>query len=192
MRSPATPWGSTASRMRDESNHALFGAFQAAEPPRHREWRTRWRCSPWSGHLAAVECALTAGTGAQSQGEANAPKNAGNGGVERENRVDRGVAGAPTHYGELYRTRGTHRARLSASTLCGRTRQSRWWSRRGGRRSELAGREAPSVGGDGARRSGSCCARVRGRATARAERRKWQRGRRRMRPGAPGGRPGRV
>ena len=59
----------------------------------------------------AVEPALTAGIGARSQGGANATKNAGNGGVERENRADRGVAGALTHSSELYRTRGTHRAR---------------------------------------------------------------------------------
>ena len=93
----------------------------------------------------AVEPALTAGIGARSQGGANATKNAGNGGVERENRADRGVAGALTHSSELYRTRGTHRARLSASTRCGRTRRSRWWSRRRGRSAELAGREAPNV-----------------------------------------------
>ena len=127
----------------------------ASSPPAMAERRS---CSPWSSHLAAVERALTVGMGAQSQGGANATKDARNGGEERENRADRGVAGAPTHSGELYRTRGTHRARLSASTGCGRTRRSRWWSRRGGRRSELAGREAPSVGSDGARRSYCCCA----------------------------------
>jgi len=99
-----------------------------------------------------------AGTGAQSQGGANAPKNARNGGEERENRADRGVSGAPTHSGVLYRTRETHRARLSASTGYGRTRRSHRWSRRGGRRPELAERGAPSVGGDGAWWSGYCCA----------------------------------
>ena len=145
-------------------------------------WR---RCSPWSGHLAAVERALTAGTGAQSHGGANAPKNARNGGEERENCVDRGVVGAPTHSGELHRTRETHRARLSASTGCGRTRRSRRWSQRGGRRTELAERGPPSVDGDGARRSSCGCVRAREWARPRAERRVWQ-------PGAPSGRPGRV
>jgi len=87
-------------------------------------------------------------------------KNANNGREERENRADRKVAGAPTHSGELYRAHETHRARLSA-TECGRMRRSRWQSRRGGRRPELAGREAPSVSGDGARRSGCYGARAR-------------------------------
>ena len=85
----------------------------ASSPPATAE---RWRCSLWPGHAAVVERTLTAGIGAQGQGETNAPKNARNGGVEGENRADRGVAGAPTHSSELYRTRGTHRARLSAST----------------------------------------------------------------------------
>ena len=93
----------------------------------------------------------------------NATNDARNGGEERENRADRGVTGAPTRSGELYRTRETHRARLSVSTGCGRTRWSRRWSRRGGRRPELAGGGAPSVGGDGARRSCCCCERERGR-----------------------------
>jgi len=80
--------------------------------------------SPWSGCFAAVERGLTMGKGAQSQGKANAPTNASKGGKERENRASREVAGAPTHSGELYRARGAHRARLSASTRRGRTRRS--------------------------------------------------------------------
>ena len=133
-----------------------------------------------------------AGVGARDQGEANAPKNARNGGVEGENRVDRRVAGAPTHSGELFRTRGTYRARLSASTRCGRMRRSCWRSRRGRRGPELAGREAPSH-----RRRWRAAewqmlrASERG-ARARVEELKWQRAQQRMRPSAPGGRPGRV
>jgi len=102
VRSPATPRGPTASRTRDESGHALFGAYRVSELPRRREWRTRRRCSPWSGHLTAVERAVTARMGAQSQGGVNAPKNARNGVEERENRADRGVTAAPTHSVELY------------------------------------------------------------------------------------------
>jgi len=45
-----------------------------------------------------------AGVGARDQGEASAPKNARNGAIEGENRADRGVAEAPSHSGELFRT----------------------------------------------------------------------------------------
>ena len=126
------------------------------------------------------------------QDRANALKNACNGGEERENRASREVAGAPTHSGELYRARGAYRARLSASAGCGRARRGHGWLRMGGRRPELARRRAPSVGGNGERRSGCCCMRTRERARAREEERVWQRGRRRTRPGAPSGRLGRV
>jgi len=66
----------------------------------------RRHCSPRSGHHAAVERALMAGIGARGRGEANAPKSTRNGGVEGENRADRGIAGVPTHSGELSRARG--------------------------------------------------------------------------------------
>ena len=47
-----------------------------------------------------------AGIGARGRGEANAPKSTRNGGVEGENRADRGIAGVPTNSGELSRARG--------------------------------------------------------------------------------------
>ena len=144
----------------------------------------RRRCSPWCGHFVAVERALATGKDAQCQGEANAPTNASNGGEERENRLSREVAGAPTHSGELYRASGAYRARLSASTGYGMARWSCWCLRMGGRRTELARRKAPSVCCNGARWCGCCCARAEGHV--------WQRGRRWTRPGAPGGRLGRV
>ena len=96
-------------------------------------------------------------SGCASQGGANATNDARNGGEGRDTHADRGVAGALTCSGELYRMRETHRARLSATTGCGRTRRRRWWSWRGRRRPELAERGAPSVGGDGALRSCCCC-----------------------------------
>ena len=141
---------------------------------------------------AAVERALATGKDAQCQCEANGPTNESNGGEEREKRVSREVVGALTHSGELYRTRGAYRARLSASTGCGMARRTRWCFRMGGRRPELARRKAPSVGDNYARRCGCYYARRCGCYYARAEGRVWQRGRRRTRPGAPGGRPGRV
>jgi len=48
-----------------------------------------------------VEREIATGNDVRCQGEANALENVGNGGEERENRVSREVAGAPTHYGEL-------------------------------------------------------------------------------------------
>ena len=79
----------------------------ASSPPAMAERR---HGSPRSGHHTAVERALTAEIGARGQGEANASKSTRNGGVERENRRDREVAGVPTHSGELSRAHGTHRA----------------------------------------------------------------------------------
>ena len=177
-------------RTRDKPNHTPFGAYQAAEPPHSREWRTRRRCWPWFGHLATVERALTTGVDAQSQGGANATNDARNGREGRETRADRGVARAPSRSGELYRTRETHRAWLSASTgAVGRGGAV------GGRGEEGGGQSLP---GEELRasvamaRGGAAAARAGERARVRVERHKCQRGRRRTRPGAPGGRPGRV
>ena len=67
----------------------------------------------------------------------------------------------------------------------------------GGREEEGEGRSWPgeelrAVGGYGVRRSGERCARASREARASGGGRKWERGLRRARPGAPGGRPGRL
>jgi len=101
VRFPATPRAPTASRARDEPSHTHCSVYRAPELARRRAWRMRRHCSPWSGHLGAVEREPRIAKGVRSQGGSNALEIVGDGSEEGENHVTREVAGAPAHSGEL-------------------------------------------------------------------------------------------